>query len=155
MQFESRNPAETATLGGIVAAIAAAGDTIFLNGPLGAGKTEFARAFIRAFTGEADCSVPSPTFSLVQVYEGGSAPVYHFDLYRIKDADEIFELGWEEAQGGGITLVEWAERLGSFAPRDPLAIEFKSGADGRRSISLSGSPAWAARLDSIENKKLA
>ena len=156
MQIESRNPAQTAALGALVAAKARPGDTLFLNGDLGAGKTVFARAFIRARLNDEGAEVPSPTFSLVQVYEGpkgsGAAPVYHFDLYRVKNADEIFELGWEEAQAGGITLVEWAERLDNLAPAERLDINFTTGAlEEQRTITFTG---WADRLADLKDAKL-
>ena len=92
------------------------GDIIFLHGTLGMGKTAFARALIRALINDETLEVPSPTFTLLQTYDAPQAPIYHFDLYRLEDPDEIFELGWEDALHEGITLVEWPERLGPYAP---------------------------------------
>jgi len=103
-------PDETATaaLAARIAAVAGAGDIIALKGELGTGKTAFARAFIRT-CGNQD-EVPSPTFTLVQVYDAGPTAIWHFDLYRIRAAEEAWELGIEDAFIEGISLIEWPER---------------------------------------------
>ncbi|MGH7116770.1 MAG: tRNA (adenosine(37)-N6)-threonylcarbamoyltransferase complex ATPase subunit type 1 TsaE, partial [Stellaceae bacterium] len=92
--FDLPNEAATAVLAGRIAARARIGDVIALRGDLGAGKTSFARAFIRA-RGNADEEVPSPTFTLVQIYEASAAAIWHFDLYRLRTAQEAWELGIE------------------------------------------------------------
>src|SRR5712691_8547258 len=110
-------PDETATaaLAARISALAQPADVIALKGDLGAGKTTFARAFIRA-RGNCEEEVPSPTFTLVQVYEVEPAAIWHFDLYRLRSAEEAWELGIEEAFGDGISLIEWPERLGVLLP---------------------------------------
>src|SRR5256714_6120767 len=114
-------PDETATaaLAAGIAAMAAPGDIIALKGDLGTGKTAFARAFIRACGNEDE--VPSPTFTLVQVYDAGPTVIWHFDLYRIRAPEEAWELGIEDAFFAGISLIEWPERLGPLGPAPRLA----------------------------------
>lgn len=104
-----------------VAALARPGDAILLAGKLGAGKTAFARAFLRAATGDGRLEVPSPSFTLVQSYDTGIGVVHHFDLWRLDGGGGLVELGWDAARAD-IVLVEWPERLGSEWPEDALAI---------------------------------
>jgi tRNA threonylcarbamoyl adenosine modification protein YjeE len=102
------------------------GEILCLHGDLGAGKTVFARALIRALTGDPELEVPSPTFTLVQTYPDGRFPVWHFDLYRLKDPEEIYEIGWEEALSGGVVIVEWPQRLGSHIPARRMDIHLSA-----------------------------
>lgn len=113
---------DTRTAASRLARSAKDGDIYLLQGPMGAGKTVFARAFIQALMG-AEIDVPSPTFTLVQTYDAPLGIVSHFDLYRLKDEGEIYEIGWEDAISDGITIVEWPERLGNLTP--PHAINIK------------------------------
>jgi tRNA threonylcarbamoyl adenosine modification protein YjeE len=141
--------AATAALAARLAALAEPGDVIALQGDLGAGKTTFARAFIRA-CGEADEEVPSPTFTLVQIYEATDAALWHFDLYRLSASEEAWELGIEEAFASGISLIEWPDRLGPLLPRHRLeiALEFGERLEARRAV-IDGDAAWRARLTEI------
>ncbi len=102
------------------------GDVVLLHGNLGMGKSVISRAIIRALCGNPDMEVPSPTFTLVQMYEASSDVIWHFDLYRLADTSEIYELGWEEALSGGIALVEWPERLGNMYPASYVDIVINS-----------------------------
>jgi tRNA threonylcarbamoyladenosine biosynthesis protein TsaE len=138
----------TAALAARLAALAAPGDVIALKGELGAGKTSFARAFIRARGG--DETVPSPTFTLVQVYDLPGGAVWHFDLYRLRQPDDVWELGIEDAFRDGISLIEWPERLGTLlsAIRLEVALDFGPTPTARRA-TLSGGGEWAARLAGI------
>jgi tRNA threonylcarbamoyladenosine biosynthesis protein TsaE len=113
--------AATQRLAAAVAALARPGDAILLDGPLGAGKTAFARAFLRAAAGDPALEVPSPTFTLVQSYETRLGPVHHFDLWRLDGPSALPELGWDEARDD-IVLVEWPDRLGALRPPDALTI---------------------------------
>ncbi len=111
---ETRSEAETAGIAAKIAPLLLPGDVVLLRGPLGGGKTVFARSLIRALMGDENLEVPSPTFTLVQTYDTPKAPLWHFDLYRLKSPDEIYELGWEDALSGGIVIVEWPERVDSL-----------------------------------------
>lgn len=116
------------------------GDVLLLSGPLGAGKSSFARGFIRAAAGDPALEVPSPTFTLVQVYETKLGLVSHYDLWRLSGPAEVEELGWDEALGG-IVLVEWPERLGPLTPEQALRIALSPARDGRE-IALTGEERW-------------
>ncbi len=135
----------TETLAASVAGLVRPGDAILLEGVLGAGKTAFARAFLRAARGDPALEVPSPTFTLVQSYETRMGLVHHFDLWRLDGPGGLAELGWEEARGD-IILVEWPDRLGVLRPPDALTLALHpTGAESRRAV-LSG---WPDRLGQI------
>ena len=136
----------TAALAARIAALAKPGDIIALRGDLGAGKTSFARAFIRA-CGDAREEVPSPTFTLVQIYETDAGTIWHFDLYRLKTADEAWELGIEDAFASGISLIEWPERLGPLLParRLDVTLDFGDRPQARCAL-IAGDAEWPLRL---------
>jgi tRNA threonylcarbamoyladenosine biosynthesis protein TsaE len=137
--------AATAALGAAIAAVLRKGDAVCLSGPLGAGKSTLARALIRALT-TPDEEAPSPTFTLVQVYEGDAITVAHFDLYRLEDPDEAYELGLDEALDDGAAVIEWPERLAGRLPPDRLDIEFELSEDARaRRVSITPHGAWEGR----------
>jgi tRNA threonylcarbamoyladenosine biosynthesis protein TsaE len=148
LSLELASESATAALAARVAGLAAAGDVIALRGELGSGKTTFARGFIRA-RGRADEEVPSPTFTLVEVYEfpHGAPAVWHFDLYRLGKSEDAYELGFEEALAGAILLIEWPERLGPLLPHQRLDVTLAAGSSPhRRRVRIQASPAWARRL---------
>ena len=132
----------TEALAARLAAMARPGDSILLEGPLGAGKTTFARAFLRAAADDPTLEVPSPSFTLVQSYETKIGTVFHYDLWRIDGAASLVELGWEDALDA-IVLVEWPDRLGPLRPRDALAIAFRLREGETREAELTG---WDERL---------
>jgi tRNA threonylcarbamoyladenosine biosynthesis protein TsaE len=134
---ELPDEAATARAAAELAARLRPGDVVALRGDLGAGKTAFARAAIRALVGDAEAEVPSPTFTLVQTYEAPAGTVWHFDLYRLTDPAEVWELGWEEAAAGGIVLVEWPERLGGLLPPRRIEAALEITGPGSRRLTLS------------------
>ncbi len=150
---ELASVAATEALARAVALVAEPGDVIGLSGDLGAGKTTFARAFIRAraeAAGEEAGEVPSPTFTLAQVYELASGAVWHFDLYRIERPEDAYELGIEEAFAGAVSLIEWPERAVALLPEDRLEVELAfAGAADRRRARLTARGRWAGRLGAI------
>ncbi len=138
--------AATAALAGDLARLARAGDVFALAGELGAGKTVFARAFINALAPKPE-EIPSPTFTLVQAYDLDRVTVYHFDLFRLAGPDEVFELGIEEAFAGGISLIEWPDRLGRLLPGDHFWLSLAHGGEpNSRRATLTGHGNCARRL---------
>lgn len=122
----ARSESETVKIAQDLAAQIQQGDIILLRGTLGAGKTVFARALIRVLAGDLALDVPSPTFTLVQNYDSDKGPLWHFDLYRLEDPEEIHGLGWEDALSEGIVIVEWPQRLGHHIPPRHLDISLKA-----------------------------
>ena len=134
--------AATAALGAAVARALRPGEAVCLWGPLGAGKSTLARGLIRALTAP-DEEVPSPTFTLVQLYEG-ALPVAHFDLYRLSGPSEVEELGLDEALEEGAAVIEWPERLGGRLPGDRLDIVLTHQGSGR-AARIEPHGAWEGR----------
>lgn len=125
-----------------------AGDLVALVGDLGAGKSTFARALIRAALKDPGADVPSPTFTLVQPYDVPEGPnILHTDLYRLNAPDEIYELGLEDALSSSVILVEWPDRLPQSLAADALWIRLTPHGQGRRFEVASTSPHWRRRLD--------
>jgi tRNA threonylcarbamoyladenosine biosynthesis protein TsaE len=143
------DPAAMTAFGEWLARLVGAGDTILLEGQLGAGKTHLARSVIAARLADAGLAedIPSPTFTLVQTYEAGSLTILHADLYRLGHADEIAELGLADAFGSALCLIEWPGRLGPWTPPGALTIRIDDSDGTGRRLLLSGSGArWAAIL---------
>jgi len=140
MKTTSHSEKETGDFAARLAAEIKPGTILLLSGPLGAGKSIFARAMIRSLKQDPTLDVPSPTFTLVQTYDTAKGPVWHFDLYRLESPEEIYEIGWDEAlSSGGILLVEWPERLGPFTPAQASTIIF-SGNDGEKTRHIEIQP---------------
>ena len=133
---------ETAAAGAAVSRLSRGGDVITLAGPLGAGKTAFARGFIGALGHEGD--VPSPSFAIVQPYEDILPRVWHVDLYRVDNASELEELGLDAAVDA-VLLVEWPERAGLDAWPDALGLSLAFGQDDERILTAKVPPSWEGR----------
>jgi tRNA threonylcarbamoyladenosine biosynthesis protein TsaE len=136
-----RDLEETETLGRRIASILTTGDTIALEGDLGAGKTTLARAILRALgvTGE----VPSPSFTLVQHYDTPRLKIAHYDFYRIEDPSEVDELGLEDAVAEGAAIIEWPERAPARIPPGALRIRIEILGEGERAVQFLGPARWA------------
>ena len=143
-------------LAAALASVAQRRDVITLNGPLGVGKTAFARAFIGALAArqkvEAPSEVPSPTFTLVQTYRLGGLAVWHFDLYRLARPEDALELGIDEAFAEAVTLIEWPDRLGRQLPENRLDVvlsfEHPDHPEARRAV-LTGHGTWTERMPHV------
>lgn len=157
-ELELRDLESTEALGRALGRLLRAGDCVLLDGPLGAGKTALARALLRQACDDPAMEVPSPSYTLVQTYDGAGFPIAHFDLWRIGAPGAIEELGWDEARAGAV-LVEWPDRLGALAPADALRLTLElvpepdaaapdalDALDATRRIMLRG---WPDRLPDV------
>lgn len=145
LQLDLPDAEATSRLGEALALRLRAGDVLLLEGPIGAGKTQLARALIRARLGRAE-DVPSPSFTLVQSYDA-RPEIWHADLYRLSHPDEVTELGLEEAFESAICLVEWPDRLGAQTPATALLLRFTLAEDAEgRVVTFAGMAPWPERL---------
>jgi tRNA threonylcarbamoyladenosine biosynthesis protein TsaE len=140
LSFSCADEAATQALASGLAPRARPGDVLLLSGPLGAGKSAFVRAFIRARAGDPALEIPSPTFTLVQTYDLPSGTIWHYDLWRLSGPDALEELAWDEARSG-IILAEWPDLLGPLTPLEALHISISPSAAGRE-ITLIGGKRW-------------
>ena len=143
MIFDLPDAESTTRLGAAIAAALKPAEAVCLTGPLGAGKSTLARGLVRALTTEEE-DVPSPTFTLVQFYNGLRFALAHFDLYRLTRPEEAFEIGLDEALEDGAVVIEWPERLGGDLPPDRLDIDIVIKGEGR-TARLTAHGAWEGR----------
>ncbi|AML50849.1 tRNA (adenosine(37)-N6)-threonylcarbamoyltransferase complex ATPase subunit type 1 TsaE [Falsihalocynthiibacter arcticus] len=122
-QISLSSPEETEAFANRLAPHLTYGDTILLEGPIGSGKSLFSRSLILSILPHPE-DIPSPTFTLVQVYDGPKFQIWHCDLYRLTHPDEAWELGLEEAFDSSLCLIEWPDRLAGQEPKDALHITF-------------------------------
>lgn len=144
MIFHLPDEAATRRFGAALAPLLRAGDVLALHGGLGAGKTTLCRGLIGALCG-SDTDVPSPTYTLVQTYDGPDFPIFHFDLYRLESPDELVELGWDETQIG-LALVEWPAHAGPRLPRWRLDVLLSPDSDARKVELEAHGEDWQTRL---------
>ena len=146
VKLRLRDLDDTTAVASIIAPHLQTTDIVALDGDLGAGKTTLARALINAMPGATE-DVPSPTFTLVQTYTRGALDIWHFDLYRLEDPDEVWELGIDDAFSDGVSLIEWPDKLGPYLPKRRLLVTMAPDSDGMaRHMTLTGDNTWAKRL---------
>lgn len=138
MQYVSNSEEETEALGVRLADELKAGAVIAFTGDLGAGKTAFTRGLARGLGVKS--RVTSPTFTIVNEYEGGRLPLFHFDMYRLGSSDELFDIGWEDyLNRGGVCAVEWSENVSDALEEDAISVEICRGeSDNQRIITIEG-----------------
>ena len=137
MIIETHSEAETEALGERLIRCVPAGQVIALYGDLGAGKTALTRGMARGLRIRE--SVSSPTFTVVNEYLDGDVPLFHFDLYRLKNADELYDIGWEDyLDRGGICVTEWSENAESALPEDCIRVSLTRLSDTDRRIEIEG-----------------
>ncbi len=130
--------ADTRRLGRVLAGGLVPGDTVLLEGALGAGKTVLARSILRSLAGDAELTVPSPTYTLAQTYELPLGTAHHFDFFRLENPSECDELGLDDVFGTDLALIEWPERLGRRLPSDWIRLRLKTaGRTGARTAELT------------------
>lgn len=141
MEYVSNSPEETEALGAALADKLKPGAVVAFSGDLGAGKTAFVRGLARGL-GITE-RVTSPTFTIVNEYEGGRLPLFHFDMYRLGSSDELFNIGWEDyLVRGGVCAVEWSENVSDALEGDCIRVDIRRGAhDNQRLITIEGGDA--------------
>ncbi len=135
MKFISKSEAETIEIATNFAQNVSPGTVVALYGTLGAGKSAFCRGFIQSLCQQVE-DVPSPTFTLLQTYEAPNFEIYHFDMYRLKQPEEAYELGIEDAFLDGVSLIEWPEKIGYLLPKNAIRITIEINADQSRLITI-------------------
>lgn len=140
MEVISNSPRETEEIGAALAGKLGPGAVIAFTGDLGAGKTAFTRGLARGLGIEE--RVTSPTFTIVNEYEGGRLPLFHFDMYRLGSADELFDIGWEDYLArGGVCAVEWSENIDDALEAGTIRVDIRRGeSDDQRIITITGGP---------------
>ena len=140
MEYLTHSPEETEQLGERLARLLKPGTVVAYTGDLGAGKTAFTRGLAKGL-GVSD-RVTSPTFTIVNEYEGGRLPLFHFDMYRLSSSDELYDIGWEDYLArGGVCAVEWSEIVRDALDADTIRVDLRRGeTDGQRVIAISGCP---------------
>ena len=146
--FITHSAEETRALGSKLASMLRPGDVVLLQGDLGAGKSEFARGVARGLG--ISGPVPSPSFTILNAYDEGIFPLYHFDWYRIHDPEEIAEMGMEEqVEGDGVSLIEWSERAPEFVPSRALIVAIQTVDEETREITFEARGGFPFQEDTL------
>ena len=136
-EFVSKNLTDTDTIAAEIASLLKPGDVLALYGEMGAGKTAFVRGLVKALCPECLPLVHSPTFAIVNEYEGDSITVYHYDLYRIADEDDLYSTGYFERLGGkGIVITEWSELIDAAIPPEAHRLKIEKAGETERKFTL-------------------
>ena len=140
MQTITHSPDQTRALGRKLAQALQGGAVVAFTGDLGAGKTAFVSGMAEGLGIEE--RVTSPTFTIVNEYEGGRLPLFHFDMYRLGSSDELFDIGWEDYLArGGVCAVEWSENIADALEEDTIRVDIRRGEhDDQRIITITGGP---------------
>lgn len=147
-----RQPADTETLGRLLGQSAGPGDVFCLDGDLGAGKTTLTQAIARGAGVPASCYVTSPSFAILHEY-AGRLPIYHMDFYRLHDADDALDLGFDEYfYLAGLTVIEWSKRAEAILPQERLSLELQLHDDMRRTVTITATDAYRERLRRLEKE---
>ncbi len=154
MLLVTRSPDETRAAGERLGRVLGAGEVVLLDGELGAGKTVFAQGLALGLGVPVERRVASPTFTIVNEH-AGRVPLYHIDLYRLRDLDELHEIGVREyLEGAGVAVVEWPERLGALRPADALEVTIAIlGEDERRIAARATGPCAGERLQAWKGQR--
>lgn len=153
--WQSSSEEDTVKIGKHIAAALREGSDgavcLCMFGNLGAGKSVLSRAIIRGLTGDDEHEVPSPTYTIVQLYDADQRKIYHFDLYRLEEEDDIFDLGWDDAMAEGIALIEWPERLGHYTPKKRIDLRIDAISEQREvTVKFVGYPEEDSLITMIE-----
>ena len=154
IEIKIKNKAEMAKLAAKIASLAKKSDVIGLNGTLGAGKSFFAASFINSML-DQETNVTSPTFNLLYTYSTIKGEIYHFDLYRLRKEEELYNIGIEDALANGISLIEWPILAKNLVTKNFLDIEITISGTESRIIKLNPDISWNNRLLNYEISKLA
>jgi tRNA threonylcarbamoyladenosine biosynthesis protein TsaE len=142
MIFQTNSPAQTEALGAALGRVIPAGTVIAYRGDLGAGKTAFTRGLARGL-GYAE-AVTSPTYTVVNEYLGGRLPLFHFDMYRLRSAEDLWDIGWDDyLDRNGVCAVEWSENVAD-ALEDPIFVTIDKTGPDSRTITIEGGECLAA-----------
>jgi tRNA threonylcarbamoyladenosine biosynthesis protein TsaE len=152
IQIQLNNLADTEKLGRLLGSSAVPGDVICLDGDLGAGKTALSQAIARGLEVPDSCYVTSPSFAILHEYEG-RIPMYHMDFYRLQDAGEVEDLGFEEYfYLEGLTVIEWSTRAIEILPVERMTLEIVQNADFSRSVTVKGTKSYAEMWQRINRE---